>query len=77
MNISKMRNYITKNKGKSFLFKYKGARNQVEEFSGKIIEAYKSIFIIKVSDYTNRVKSFSYNDVLTNSLEIREIALKK
>lgn len=77
MNIAKIRSFITKNKGKLFLFKFKGARNQTEEFVGKIIEVYHSIFIIKVNDYTNRIKSFSYNDILTNSLEIKEIALKK
>lgn len=77
MNITNIKNFIVQNKGKVFLFKYKGARNQVEEFSGKIIKTYRSIFIIKVNDCSNRVKSFSYNDVLTNSLELKEIALKK
>lgn len=77
MNINKIRSFVTKNKGKVFSFKFKGARNQTEEFSGRIVEVYRSIFIIKVLDYTNRVKSFSYNDILTNSLEIKEIALKK
>lgn len=77
MNIAKIRNFITQNKGKVFSFKFKGARNQVDEFSGKIIEVYRSIFIIKVNDSTKRVKSFSYNDLLTRSLEMKEIALKK
>lgn len=77
MNINKIRSFIIQNKGKLFQFKFKGARNQTEEFVGKIIEVYRSVFIIKVNDYTNRIKSFSYNDILTNSLEIKEIALKK
>ena len=77
MNIQKLRNYVYQNKGKQFLFKFKGARNQIEEFSGKIIEVYRSIFIIKVDHQSGRVKSFSYNDLLTNSLEMKEIALKK
>ena len=77
MNIQKIRTYISQNKGKQFLFKFKGARNQTEEFSGKIIEVYRSIFIIKVDNKSDRVKSFSYNDLLTNSLEMKEIALKK
>lgn len=77
MNISKIRNFITQNKGKEFAFKFKGARNQIEEFSGEIVEVYRSIFIIKVNDPTKRVKSFSYNDLLTKSLEMKEIALKK
>lgn len=77
MNINRIRAFISQKKGKIYLFKFKGARNQTDEFVGKIIEVYRSIFIIKVEDSTKRVKSFSYNDVLTNSLEIKEIALKK
>lgn len=77
MNISKIRNFITNNKGNLFLFKFKGARNQTEEFIGKITGVYRSIFTVKVNDYTNRTKSYSYNDILTNSLEIKEIVLKK
>ena len=77
MNINKIRSFIAKNKGNLFLFKFKGERNQTEEFVGMITGVYKSIFTIKVNDYTNRTKSYSYNDVLTNSLEIKEIVLKK
>lgn len=77
MNISKIRSFITNNKGNLFLFKFKGTRNQTEEFIGKITGVYRSIFTVKVNDYTNRTKSYSYNDILTNSLEIKEIVLKK
>lgn len=77
MNINKIRNFIEKNKGNLFLFKFKGSRNQTEEFVGKIIGVYRYIFTIKVNDYTNRTKSYSYNDVLTKNLEIKEIVLKK
>jgi len=77
MKINKIRSFITSNKGNLFLFKFKGARNQTEEFIGKITGVYKSIFTVKVNDYTNRTKSYSYNDILTNSLEIKEIVLKK
>lgn len=77
MNINKIKEMITKNKGALFVFKFKGTRNQTEEFIGKIVEVYKSIFIIKVNDYTKRIRSFSYNDILTGSLEIKEIAMKK
>lgn len=72
MNINKIRSFVKKNQGNLFLFKFKGARNQTEEFVGKIVGAYRSIFIIRVNDYTKRIKSYSYNDVLTNSLEIKE-----
>lgn len=77
MNISKVRSFIKQNKGNLFLFKFRGTRNQTEEFMGKIVGIYHSVFTIKVNDYTNRIKSFSYNDVITNNLEMKEIVLKK
>ena len=77
MNINKIRCFIAKNKGNLFLFKFKGARNQTEEFVGMITGVYKSIFTIKVNDYTNRTKSYSYNDVLINNLEMKSIILEK
>ena len=77
MNIDKKRQLISKNLGNLYLFKYNGTRNQKEEFVGKIQGAYKSIFTIKVNNYTNRVRSFSYSDILTNTLEIKEFVLKK
>ena len=61
---------IIKNyKGKIIHFKYKGARNQIEEFDGEIENTYKSIFTIKLIDQIT-IKSFSYSDVITKSLEI-------
>ena len=77
MNIDKIRCFVKENKGNLFLFKFKGTRNQTEEFIGKIVEVYRSVFIIRVNDHTNRIKSFSYNDVLTNNLQMKEILLKK
>ena len=34
MNINKIRAFISQNKGKIYLFKFKGARNQTDEFIG-------------------------------------------
>lgn len=77
MNIDKIRKYISENKGNTFAFKFKGARNQIDEFVGKIIESYNSIFTVKDSNKKDRIKSYSYNDILINNLEIKEIVLKK
>lgn len=77
MNIDKIRKYISSNKGNTFSFKFKGARNQIDEFIGKIVESYNSIFTVKVSGKTNRIKSYSYNDILINNLEIKEIVFKR
>ena len=77
MNINKIKNFIKQNKGNLFFFKFKGARNQTDEFVGQIIGVYKSIFTVKVNNHTERVKSYSYNDLLTRNLEIKEVVLKK
>ena len=45
-------------------FQYKGSRNQVDEFSGKIIYCFSSIFLILTNN--NHYKCFSYNDYIAN-----------
>ena len=77
MNIDKIKKYISTNKGNTFAFKFKGARNQNDEFVGKILETYNSIFTVRVLEKTNRIKSYSYNDVLINNLEMKEVIMKK
>ena len=66
----KIRERIEKDKGKKLKFKYNGARNQIEEFDGYIKDAYSSVFTIKMSNGNQFLKTFSYNDVLTETLEI-------
>lgn len=70
MNIEKVRDRINLYKGKTINFKFNGTRNQIEEFSGTIIDTYPSIFIVKVRD-RETVKSFSYSDVLIHKLIIK------
>ena len=65
------------NRGNTFAFKFKGARNQIDEFVGKILESYNSVFTVKQIGKITRVKSYSYNDVLIDNLEIKEIVMKK
>lgn len=75
--IDKIKTKIISNKGKTYAFKFNGARNQIEEFVGVINETYNSIFTIKVLGKYPRLKSYSYNDVLIKNLEMKEIVLKK
>ena len=69
MNKDTIIKIINNYKGKKIHFKYNGARNQIEEFDGVIENTYKSIFTIKLNNQI-MVKSFSYSDVITKSLEI-------
>lgn len=70
MNIDIMREKIKKKQGEVLHFKFNGSRNQVEEFKGEIIKTYPAIFLIRLEDNTNKIKSFSYSDLVTESLEI-------
>ena len=70
MNIKYIKEKIEKNKEKNLKFIFKGARNQTEEFYGIIENTYNCIFTVKLTNNCNIIKSFSYADVLTNSLEI-------
>ena len=68
MTISKIKDNIDKEKGNNVKIILNGSRNKKEEYEGKITETYNYIFIVKLD--TNEVKSFSYSDVLTNTIEI-------
>ena len=51
-------------------FRFNGARNQIEEFDGIIIDTYNYIFTIKTINDKEELKSFTYSDVLIDNLEI-------
>lgn len=67
MNITKIKEEITNNKGKILHFRVNGNRNQIENFSGKIIDVYPKIFLIAIN---NEIRSYTYSDILINNLEI-------
>jgi uncharacterized protein Veg len=71
MNISKVKSDIEKYKGKIIHFRYNGARNQIEEFTGTIENTYNAVFTIRLEDSKN-IKSYTYNDLINESLQIFE-----
>ena len=66
--ISKIKDNLESKKGKNLHFKFNGARKQIEEFNGSIEDMYNFIFTIKTDD--NKIKSFTYSDILIENLEI-------
>ena len=68
MNLDIVKEKINNLKGKKKNFRYNGSRNQIEEFNGVIINTYPAIFVIKSEE--DKVRAFSYNDVITSNLEI-------
>lgn len=69
MNIEKVRNKLNNYKGQTLNFRFNGSRNQIEEFTGKIVEIYDYVFVIR-PDNSNFLKSFSYSDVLIRKLVV-------
>ena len=68
MNLDTARNKVKEKMGLHLKFIYRGARNQIEEFEGKIVKCYKSIFIIKTDN--NIIKSFTYSDYIIRNIKI-------
>ncbi len=68
--INKIKEDIENKKGKLLKFRFNGARNQIEEFEGRIVNVYNYIFTIKTTDEKEEIKSFTYSDVLIDNLEI-------
>lgn len=65
--IEMVRNKVSAFLDKDIMFRYNGSRNQILEFSGRVVKCYKYVFII---DTGNAIKSFSYSDVLIGVLEL-------
>ena len=68
MTIERIKDNIDNNLGEFVKVIDNGSRNKREEYSGIITETYNYIFIIKTC--SEEIKSFSYRDILTNTLEI-------
>lgn len=66
--IKKIRDNINSNLCCNVRVVYNGSRNKKEEYFGIIKEVYNNIFVIELK--TGEIKSFSYSDVLTNTVEL-------
>ena len=68
MNIKKIKNYLKTKVGSNVLIVYYGSRNRKEKFNGVLYKLYSNIFTIKL--YNGEVKSFSYSDILTKTIQM-------
>ena len=71
MNIDKIKDKVDLYVGKEMIFRFNGARNQIEEFCGVVVSTYPSIFIVKLKE-NDSIKSFSYSDILIHKLVIKQ-----
>lgn len=68
MTLEKIKNSVAEKKGVLHTFRYKGTRNQNEDFKGIINGLYDKVFTIMGCD--SRLRAFSYSDLLVGNLEI-------
>jgi len=71
MNINLIRENIRDMKGEKYHFKFRGTRGQIDEFDGVITDTFKGIFLVQ-SILDDRVKSYSYSDILIENLTIEK-----
>ena len=67
MTINAIRDDISRKVGKNVEVIYNEGRNKIYKYNGKIIEVYPNIFIVLDN---NSKRSFSYYDVLTETIKI-------
>jgi len=67
MNIAKIRENVEHQKGEKLHFCFHGSRGQVDEFQGVITDTFKGVFLVHSFD-DDRVKSYSYSDILIENL---------
>lgn len=67
MNLDRAKEIVRERIGLDLKFIYRGARNQIEEFEGKIIKCYPAIFIIETDNHI--IKSFTYNDFIIKNIK--------
>lgn len=67
--IKEIKKRLEKIKGRSIKISVDVGRNKRENYEGMILETYQNIWTFKTSV---DIKSFGYNDILTNSVEICE-----
>jgi len=67
MTIEKIREDIHNNMGNVAFITHNEGRNKVLEYEGKVVEVYRNIFVIM--DKNNK-RSFSYNDILTDTTRV-------
>lgn len=70
MTIEKIKNKISEHIGEEIELKFNGSRNKIEYYNAVLKDVYKKVFTVQIKNEYNEVKSFSYSDVLTNTLEI-------
>lgn len=68
MSIKVIRNYLRTKIGDNIVIIYYGSRNKKEIYRGVLLRLYCNIFTVRL--VSGEVKSFSYIDILTKTIQI-------
>lgn len=68
MNIKLIRRYLSSKIGSKIVIIYYGSRNRKERYEGVLVKIYYNIFTVRL--WNGEIKSFSYNDILTKTIQI-------
>ena len=66
--IEQIRSKLNDHIGKQVVIKYNLGRNKYEKYKVVIKELYDNVFLVQLN--TKEKKSFTYSDVLTNTIKI-------
>ncbi|HHX16338.1 MAG TPA: hypothetical protein GX725_00275 [Mollicutes bacterium] len=68
--IDKIKENLKEHIGKEVKIVFNGGRNRIEEYNAIITQMYNFVFVVKLLNDVNETKSFTYSDVLTQTVEI-------
>lgn len=66
--INEIRSKLNDHIGREVTIKYNLGRNKFEKYNVVIKELYENVFLVELK--TNEKKSFTYTDVITNTIKI-------
>ncbi len=71
VSIKRVKEKLNNHVGKVVELNYSLGRNKFESYDVKIKELYNNIFIVELINDYKCIKSFSYTDILTNTVKIK------
>lgn len=68
--IEKIKENMEGHIGEEVKIVFNSGRNRIEEFNAIIMQVYNFVFVVQLKNEVNEVKSFTYSDILTQTIEI-------
>lgn len=68
--IEKIKENMGEHIGEEVKIVFYGGRNKIEQYNAIITQMYNFVFVVQLKNEVNEVKSFTYSDILTQTVEI-------